>query len=406
LPTNKQKRVVITSMGAVTAAGDGIEKLWQAVREGKSAIKKLKGKNLNNCIGAQVDDAVLNRFSEQERTISLALMAAEEALEKSHLPQNEYRNVHVFIGSSKGGLRVLTDALDALTGNGQKRLRPDFLMEFMHTAPSNAIAGKFGFGGMCMGFVSSCTTGIHSLIMGAKFIAEGRGNIVLAGATESAILPLLLAGYNSMGALSKQTDIPEQAMKPFDRHRDGFAIGEGAGLILLESLESARHRGAEIYAEITGWSFGCDTYGLTAHCPDGKAIAREISKALQKANISPTDINYINAHGTATKQNDLAEARGMQIAFGDAIKKISISSTKPVTGHLLGAAGSIETIITTLVMRDSIIPATLNLNEIDPLFAGIDFTPNISIKKKINSAIKMNFGFGGHIGILVLAKCR
>jgi len=193
-------------------------------------------------------------------------------------------------------------------------------------------------------------------------------------------------------------------MKPFDRKHDGFAIGEGAGILLIESLDSARNRGADIYAEIVGWSYGCDTYALTAHNPDGSAIVEQIRQALKMAKCTSAEIDYINAHGTATAQNDTAEARAIKHIFGKQSKDLNISSTKPVTGHLLGAAGSIEAIITALAIKHSIVPPTINFSHSDPEFSELNFTSKKCIEKKVNMAITMNFGFGGHIGILILAK--
>ena len=397
-------RVVITSMGAVTAAGRGIEPLWNAVCSGKSMIRKLNGKGLAGYIGAQVDDGVIEEYKGMDRATALALVAAGEAVKNSNLPKSECKSVNVFFGSSKGGINSLLSAYDVFRNGGAKSILPDLIRKCSYIAPADVIAEQFGFAGMRMGFVSSCATGIHSIIMGAKFISEGRGNVVIAGAAEAAITPLMLAGYDSMGALSKNTTFPEHSMKPFDRNRDGFAIGEGAGAVMLESLDSARGRNADIYAEITGWAYGCDTYSLTAHNPDGNAIAEQIKQALKNARVSPADIDYINAHGTATIQNDFAEVNGIKKAFGNCAENLHISSTKPVTGHLIGAAGSVEAIITALAMHDSVIPPTINLCEPDPAFDGFDFTPNGNIEKQIDCSMTLNFGFGGHIGALVLAK--
>lgn len=388
-------------MGAITAAGYGVSSLWDAVCQGRSMVRRLSGEGLDEYAGAKIDDSFDESFRDTERAIRLALIATEEAISNSKLSESEYKNVNIFVSSSKVGISSLINAYELLKKGNANCISPNLMQNCSPVAPAEAIAEKFDFGGMKMGFVSSCTTGIQSIIMGAKYISEGRGNIVLCGATEASITPLVLASYKAMGTLSNDIRIPQLAMKPFDKKRDGFVIGEGAGVLMLENLESARQRKAEIFAEITGWSYGCDNYGLLAHNPDGTAIAKQIISALEKARITPGEIQYMNAHGTATYQNDKAEVQGILKSFGHFARNINISSTKPVTGHLLGASGSIEAIISIMAIRDSIIPPTINLEE--PEF-NLNFTPKKQIRREIENAITVNFGFGGHIGMIVLAK--
>ncbi len=399
-----RNRVVITSMGAITASGAGVNALWESVCNGKSAIEKLEGVGLSNYIGAQINIENIDEYGDIDRSIALALRAAEEAISNSGLSEGKIKSTHVFIGSSKGGIISLLRGLESLREFGQKGVRDDFLESVSHVAPADFIAERFGLGGSRQAIVSSCVSGIHSIILAARFIAAGRGEIALAGSAEASITPLMLAGYSSMGVLSKDTDNPECAMKPFDIKRDGFAIGEGAGMLVLESLDSALRRKAPVHAEILGWAYGSDTYEITSHNPDGIAIADQILLALDKADRKPSDIDYINAHGTATVQNDATEVKAIKHAFGDACGGMHISSTKPVTGHLIGAAGTVETIITVLAMQNSSTPPTMNLTEPDPSF-GLNFTPLKPIEREIDCAMTMNYGFGGHIGVLILGRC-
>jgi len=233
-------------------------------------------------------------------------------------------------------------------------------------------------------------------------VSTGRSRFVIAGSSEVSICPLVLASYESMGVLSRDREIPDRAMKPFDKKRDGFAAGEGAGAVFIESLESAIDRGAKIKAEISGWAYGCDVHGITTLTPDGSAVIRQIRNALEKARMTPDDICYINAHGTATKQNDHVEIKALKSIF-KGHNSVYVSSTKPVTGHLLGAAGSVETIITVQAIIKGVVPATMNLVEPETS-SGLLFVRGQSVKEGISVAMNLNYGFGGHIGVLILSR--
>ena len=398
-----KRRVVITSMGAVTAAGPSVHKLWESVRDGKSAVSKLDGEGLTDYIGARIDRKTPPEYGDVDRSISLALQAAEEAVSNSGLPVEQRGDVSVFIGSAKGGILSLVKALDVIAESGGQGIRDSLIENIFPASASSYVARRLGLGGLCQGIVSSCTTGIHSIVHAARYIAGGRGSLALAGGAEASITPLMLAAYDSMGVLSHETDNPGQVMKPFDKRRDGFAVGEGAGVLLIESLDSAMARKAAIHAEITGWAYGCEAYGITSHRPDGSGIAEQIKLALRRASLKPDDVQYINAHGTATKHNDLVEAKAIKTAFGDACREIHISSTKPVTGHTLGASGSIEAIITVLAIKNSTAPPTINLTRPDTS-PDLNFTPLEKVKNEIDCAMTLNYGFGGHIGVLILSS--
>jgi 3-oxoacyl-[acyl-carrier-protein] synthase II len=290
-----------------------------------------------------------------------------------------------------------------LVEKGPENLPPSFLSDFLTSSACDCVADHFGCEGPRLNYVSACATGTYSIIMAARRIATGKSDIVLAGSSEASLTPLMMAAFDRMGVLSHGLDAPSAAMKPYNSRRDGFAMGEGAGALVVESLSSALKRGAAIRAEIAGWALGTESYHIASMEPSGESIASTIRHALEKAGLDPPDLDYINSHGTATKQNDVIETRALKLALGKSAYDIPMSSTKPMTGHLLGATGSVEAIITILAIQNGFVPPTINLTDPDPE-CDLDYTPRVGFCREIEHALTLNYGFGGQIGVIVLNR--
>ncbi len=406
------RRVVITGMGAVTPYGMGVDTYWENLLAKKSGIKKLDldPKKFGVRIGGTVEnfnpEKYLSRIEirRYDKFLQYGLIAAYEAIEDAGLDKSENYDkdrVGVIIGSGIGGLQLFEDQHSFFLETC--KVSPYFIPMLIVNMVSGVVAIKYKFRGPNFATVSACATANHAIGVAFDMIKAGRADIMVCGGAESAITSLGVQGFTIMRALSTRNDEPEKASRPFDKDRDGFVMGEGAGVVVLEELEHAKKRGAKIYAELIGFGMSADAYDIVAPCPDGDAPALSIQRCIQNAGIKPEDVDYINAHGTATPIGDIAEIRAIKKAFGKHAYKLLISSTKSLIGHLLGAAGGVELIATILMIRNSVIIPTVNLDNYDPEI-DLDCVPNEIRKKDIKIALSNSFGFGGHNSTLAIKK--
>jgi 3-oxoacyl-[acyl-carrier-protein] synthase II len=409
-----RKRVVITGLGLVIPIGIGVETAWKNVCEGRSGIAPLTRfdpKDHETKIAGEVKGFNPENYIEKKEIkkmdlfIQYALGAANEAVEDSQLeiaPENA-EQVGVIVGTGLGGLPTIEKYHQILLEKGPGRISPFFIPMLIANMASGQIAIRFGVKGPNSCIVTACATGAHCIGDAYRAIVYGDAKAFIAGGTEANITPLTVGGFNAMKALSTRNDEPEKASRPFEKNRDGFVVAEGAGILILEDLEFALNRGARIYAEIVGYGYTGDAYHITAPSPDGDGAARCMRMALRDAGLKPEEIDHINAHGTSTPLNDATETQAIKTVFGEHAKKIPISATKSMTGHLLGAAGSTEAIFTILSLRDGILPPTINYEEPDPE-CDLDYVPNVARRTPIQIAMSNAFGFGGTNGTLIFKK--
>jgi len=409
-----RKRVVITGLGLVIPTGIGVETAWRNVCEGRSGIGRLTRFDPNGHetkISAEVKGFNPENYIEKKEIkkmdlfIQYALAATWEALEDSQLkitPENT-EQVGVIVGTGLGGLPTIEKYHEILLEKGPGRISPFFIPMLIANLASGQIAIRFGVKGPNTCIVTACATGAHCIGDAFRAIVYGDAKAFIAGGTEANITPLTVGGFNAMKALSTRNDEPEKACRPFEKNRDGFVIAEGAGILIVEELEFALNRGARIHAEIVGYGYTGDAYHITAPSPDGDGAARCMRMAIRDSGLKPEEIDYINAHGTSTPLNDATETQAIKTVFGEHAKKIPISATKSMTGHLLGAAGSTEAIFTILSLRDGILPPTLNYEEPDPE-CDLDYVPNVARRKPIQVAMSNAFGFGGTNATLIFKK--
>ena len=406
-----KKRVVITGMGIVSPLGIGIDENWQALCQGKSGIgpitrfdtteypAKIAGEVKNFNPEEYVDKKDLKKM---DIFIQYALAAGSMAIKQSGLIINESNadRVGVLVGSGLGGLQTIEKYHTMLLQSGPKKISPFFVpMLIVNLAPGQ-ISIYFGCRGPNSSVVTACATGNHSIGEAFRIIQRGDADAMIAGGVESTITPLAVAGFCALKALSTRNDEPEKASRPFEKNRDGFVMAEGAGILVLESLECALRRGAPIFAEIIGFGCNADAYHITAPSPNGEGAARCMQIALDDAEIKPEDVDYVNAHGTSTPMNDLSETIAMKTVFGEHVKKLPVSSTKSMTGHMLGAAGGAEAIFSILTITHGIIPPTINYDEPDPE-CDLDYVPNVARKQNVRIAMSNSFGFGGTNATLI-----
>jgi len=389
-------RVVITGIGAVTPAGRDLSELWKNIGEGSCGIRNVTLDGIGVINAGIVDE---NFGCQPDRCIALAVEAARQALSR----RSNYADTACYLSAGKGGMSAFEQAHSSFIKDGWRSIPEKFFENFLTGSPSIAIAKQFGLGGTCLNFPTACVTGLTSIAIGAGHVYSGRRSSVLTGAVEASITPLMTAGFRNMQVLAKEKGSPSEAMRPFDRSRDGFVIGEGAGAVLLESLQEAQKRSAPILAEVIGWASGCDHRNMIKLGSDCELTSNIIYSAIRKAGINPADIDYINAHGTATIQNDIFETSAIKKALGSAASKVMVSSTKPFTGHLLGASGAIETIITVMAINSEYLPPTPNLHEPDPQCDLVHVPPG-GLQKHIDYALVLNYGFGGHAAAIVLKR--
>jgi len=409
-----KRRAVITGLGLVIPNGIGVETAWKNVCDGKSGIGPLTRfdtTGFETKIAAEVKDFDPDRYIEKKEIkkmdlfIQYALAAAQEALEDARLkitPENCDR-IGVIIGTGLGGLPTIEKYHKVLLEKGPGRISPFFIPMLIANLASGQIAIHFGAKGPNICLVTACATGAHCIGDAFRAILYGDAEAIIAGGTEANITPLTVGGFNAMKALSTRNDEPQKASRPFEKNRDGFVIAEGAGVLILEELEFALQRKAKIYAELIGYGYTGDAYHITAPSPNGDGAARCIQMAIQDAGLRPEEIDYINAHGTSTPLNDLTETIAIKKVFGGHAKKIPISATKSMTGHLLGGAGSTEAIFTVLALRDGILPPTINYEEPDPE-CDLDYIPNTARRQSVRVGMSNAFGFGGTNAVLVLKR--
>ncbi|MDK2871654.1 MAG: 3-oxoacyl-[acyl-carrier-protein] synthase [bacterium] len=408
------RRVAITGAGVVSPIGIGVEEFWQALKEGKNGIERITSfdpSGLDSQIAGEVrnfDPSPYLDKKEQkrlDRVIQFSLVASELAMKDAGLNVDELNpeRFGVCIGSGQGGIITSFEQIKVLLEKGPSKISPFFIPMMIINMSGAYVATKYNAKGPNYAPVSACASAAHSIGEAFEIIRRGDADIMLAGGAEAAVTPIGVAGFCAMKALSTRNDEPAKASRPFDKLRDGFVIGEGAGVIVLEEMERAKARGARIYAELVGYAANCDAYHITAPSPDGEGAVKAMLKALEKAGISPDEVDYINAHGTSTPLNDKTETLAIKQVFGERAYKIPISSTKSMIGHLLGAAAAAEIIATLLAIYGGVIHPTINYEVPDPE-CDLDYVPNEARESNVRVAIKNSFGFGGHNAVLVLKK--
>jgi 3-oxoacyl-[acyl-carrier-protein] synthase II len=412
---NNDRRVVITGLGAITPLGNDVETFWSNLKNGVSGIRAIDAFDTTayDCrIGGQVRGFDPKPFFKNpkdlrrtDRFTQLSMAAAKMAVEDSGIDVANLKRrdrFGVIVSTGIGGLKTLQEQLTILLTKGPTRTSPFTIPMLISNMASGVISMEFDLHGPNLCIVTACATSNNAIGESWRIIKFGDADIFLAGGSEAGIVEIGLAGFSAMKALSTRNDEPERASRPFDRDRDGFVISEGAGVVVVEELEHAKARGAKIYCEITGYGMSADAYHMTAPPPDGEGAARAMQLALQHARISPDQVDYINAHATSTDIGDICETRAIKQVFGDYAYKVAISSTKSMTGHLLGGAGGVEMAACALAIRDSVIPPTINL-ENPGKECDLDYTPNVAREKKVRVALNNSFGFGGHNATLVAA---
>jgi 3-oxoacyl-[acyl-carrier-protein] synthase II len=409
------RRVVITGIGVLTPVGNDIETFWSNLKNGVSGIHTIDAFDTTayDCkIGGQVRGFDPKLFFKNPKDVrrtdrfsQLAMAASKMALEDSGIDVANLKQrdrFGVLVSSGIGGLKTLQDQLTILLTKGPSRTSPFTIPMLLSNMASGLISMEFDLHGPNMCIVTACATANNAIGESWRIIKFGDADIFLAGGSEASVVEIGLAGFSAMRALSTRNDEPERASRPFDRDRDGFVVSEGAGIVVVEELEHAKARGAKIYCELIGYGLSADAYHMTAPPPDGQGAARAMQLALEHARLSPDQVDYINAHATSTDIGDICETRAIKQVFGDYAHKVAISSTKSMTGHLLGGAGGIEMAACALAIRDSVIPPTINL-ENPGEECDLDYTPNVAREKKVRVALNNSFGFGGHNATLVAA---
>jgi len=413
------RRVVVTGLGLVTPLATGVEGTWAALIAGKSGvgpITRFDPGKLKTRIAAEVKDfdplAWMDRREARrtDRYVHFALAASEMAVRASGLTigagsAHRYRpeRVGIILGSGIGGLASAEEAHQKALRSGFDRLSPMFVLELLSNTAAGMVSIRYGAAGPNYAPVAACSSGAHAIGEALWSIRTGRTDAVIAGAAEAAVTPLGIGGFAAMNALSSRNDEPQAASRPFDRERDGFVLGEGAGVLVLEEEERARHRGAPILAELAGYAANSNAFHLIQPTEDGAPAAACIREALRDAALDPGRVDYINAHGTSTPLNDVHETRALKVAFGDRARSIPISSTKSMTGHLLGAAGSAEAAFSILALRDGVMPPTINQRVPDPQ-CDLDYVPNHARQAPLRTVMSLSFGFGGSNTVLVFTS--
>jgi 3-oxoacyl-[acyl-carrier-protein] synthase II len=409
------RRVVITGLGVVTPLGHDLEAFWDKAKNGVSGIGRITAFDTSqyDCqIGGEVRDFdpkdYFNNPKDVRRTdrfAQLAMGATKLAMRDSGIDVNAVNRERfgVVVSSGIGGLKTLEDQHSALMNKGPSRVSAFTIPMLIGNMASGLISMEYGLQGPNMCIVTACATSNNAIGESWRMIKFGDADIFLAGGSEASVIPIGLAGFSAMKALSTRNHEPERASRPFDRDRDGFVMGEGAGVVVVEELEHAKARGAKIYCELAGYGLSADAYHMTAPPPDGSGAARAMQMALQHAGINADQVDYVNAHATSTGLGDIAETKAIKSVFGDHAKKLSISSTKSMTGHLLGGAGAVEMAVCALAMRDSVIPPTINLENPDEE-CDLDYTANVAKERKVRVSVNNSFGFGGHNATLVASE--
>lgn len=406
------RRVVVTGLGAVTPVGNDVESMWTALKNGESGIDyitKFDTDDLKVKIAGEVKnfDPTLYIEKKELRKTELftqyAVAAATQAVKDSGIENNiEPERFGVYVGAGIGGINTFVENTLGMDRGGARKVSPFFIPMMIGNIAAGTIAIRFNAKGVCLPVVTACATGTHSIGEAFHAIKHGYADAIITGGAEAAVTPLAIAGFSNMKALSSNDD-PKTACRPFDKNRDGFIMGEGAGVMILEEYEHAKARGAKIYAEICGYGNSCDAHHITAPDPTAEGPARAVRAAFEEAGVCDEDTIYINAHGTSTGPNDRSETKAFKLVLGEKAKDISVSSTKSMTGHMLGAAGGVEGVIATLALYNGVIPPTINYNEPDEE-CDLDYTPNKAKERDINVSVSTSLGFGGHNACIVFRK--
>ena len=411
----KDRRVVITGLGVITPVGNNVDTFWRNLQNGVSGIELIQAFDATeyDCrIGGEVRDFEPKDFFKNpkdarrtDRFTQLAMAAAKMAWTDSGVEAGKMNRERfgVIVSSGIGGLKTLEDQHSNLLSKGPSRLSPFTIPMLISNMGSGMISMEFGLQGPNLCIVTACATSNNAIGESWRIIKFGDADIFLAGGSEASIIPVGVAAFGAMKALSTRNDDPHAASRPWDRDRDGFVMGEGAGVVVVEELEHAKARGAKIYCELTGYGLSADAFHMTAPPPDGEGAVRAMQMALNHAKTAPEEVDYVNAHATSTDLGDVCETRAIKAVFGEHARRVSISSTKSMTGHLLGGAGAVELAVCALAIRDSVIPPTINLENPDEE-CDLDYTPNVAKEKKVRVALNNSFGFGGHNATLVIAK--
>jgi len=409
-----KRRVVITGVGVLSPVGNDADTFWNSLLEGKSGIDKITSFDVSDYptqIAGEIKDFNPELYMDKkevkrtDRYVQFALAATKMAVENAKLSVTEENaeRVGVYIGSGIGGLGTWEDQHTVLMEKGPRRVSPFFIPMMIANMASGLVSIEYGAKGPTSSAVTACATGTNAIGDAFRLIQYGDADVMITGGAEATIRPMAMAGFCSMKAMSTRNDEPQKASRPFDTERDGFVMSEGAGIVILEELEHAKKRGANILAEVIGYGLSADAHHITAPAPGGEGAARCMRNALRDAGIDLTEVGYINAHGTSTPAGDIAESNAIKEVFGDHAYKLAVSSTKSMTGHLLGATGGIEAIATAFALRDQILPPTINLEHPDPE-CDLDYVPNVARKAHVNVALSNTFGFGGHNASILLKR--
>jgi 3-oxoacyl-[acyl-carrier-protein] synthase II len=409
-------RVVVTGLGIISPVGIGIESFWSNLLDGKSGIgpvTKFDASEMSTKIAGEVKDFNASDYIDKKEAKRMdlytqyAVSAAKMAVEDSglDLEKTDLNRMAVILGSGIGGLYTMEEQCRVLVDKGPKRISPFLVPMMIVNMAAGQISITLGAKGPNYAVVSACASGTNAVGDAFNLIQRGSADIAVTGGTEASITPLGFAGFCSMKAMSTRNDEPTKASRPFDRDRDGFVMGEGSVILILESLEHAQKRGAKIYAEVLGYGASADAHHITAPAPEGEGAARAMSIAIRDAGLRPEDIDYINAHGTSTDLNDKYETLAIKQVFGEHAKSVLVSSTKSMTGHLLGAAGALELAVLALAIRDNKVPPTINYENPDPE-CDLDYVPNVYRDKEVNFALSNSLGFGGHNATVVFGKFK
>ena len=409
-----RKRVVVTGMGAVTPVGNTVADSWRAVCAGTPGITRISRFDTAGFaaqIAGEVKDFDPRQYVDarevrrMDRFTQYAVAAGQQAMDDSGLDINGHNadRIGVFVGSGIGGIESLESQFAVMAARGPSRLSPFLIPMLLTDTAAGAISIRFGLRGPNLAVVSACATGAHAVGEGAAAIRRGDADVMICGSSEAAVTPMTIAGFAAMRALSTRNDAPTAASRPFEKQRDGFVVGEGAGILVLESLEHALTRGARILGEVAGYGATADASHITAPPEDGEGAARAMQSALEQAQLEPQDVQYINAHGTSTPLNDRAETQAIKAVFGAHAGTLAVSSTKSMTGHLLGGAGGVESVFCLKAIEHNLIPPTINYEEPDP-DCDLDCVPNTARSADISAAMNNSFGFGGHNASLVFTR--
>ncbi len=410
-----KRRVVITGLGIISPVGNTVSNAWENIISGKSGIARITrfdASNFTSQIAGEVKDFDIQQYLSAKEArrmdifIHYGMAAAIQAVKDADIEDVTHldsERIGVNIGSGIGGLPMIESTDTAYHAGGPRKISPFFIPSTIINMIAGNLSIMYGYKGPNIAIVTACTTATHSIGNSARMIEYGDADVMVCGGAESCVTPLSIGGFSAAKALSVNNDDPASASRPWDQDRDGFVLGEGAGILVLEEMEHAKRRGAKIYAELAGFGMSADAFHMTAPCDDGEGAARCMANALKNAAIDATDVDYINAHGTSTPLGDIAETIAVKRCFGDHAHKLAVSSTKSMTGHLLGAAGGVEAVFSTLAIHHQIAPPTINLVNQGPQ-CDLDYVPNTARDMRINVALSNSFGFGGTNGTLVFRK--